>query len=166
MTEPPAGYRPPPSYGEQVSAPSYPPHQATRADLQPYAAPLPYPQQSYPMAGQLVSPGGRLGAALLDALLMLVTLYIGWLVWSVVTWSEGQTPGKKLLGHVTADANTGHPLDWGQMAMREVCVKGLVGWLLGMLTCGVYGLVDSFMVFGDRQRTLHDKMSNSVVRHV
>jgi uncharacterized RDD family membrane protein YckC len=172
MTDPNGtSYPPPAPPPEQVPASPFAygmPQQATRADLQPYvpaAPPLSY-GQPYPTSGQLVSPGGRLGAALVDAVLMLVTLYIGWIVWSLITWSDGQTPGKKLLGHVTTDANTGRPLDWGQMALREFCVKGLLGFLLGTITCGVYGLVDAFMVFGDRQRTLHDKIANSVVTHV
>jgi uncharacterized RDD family membrane protein YckC len=174
MTDPHGTSYPPPApppgqpYAEHVSAPPHAygmPQQTTRADLQPYTPPLSY-GQPYPVAGQLVSPGGRLGAALVDALLMLVTLYIGWIIWSVITWSDAQTPGKKLLGHVTVDANTGQPLDFGQMVLRELCVKGLLGTLLGTITCGVYGLVDAFMVFGDQQRTLHDKMANSVVRHL
>ncbi|GIF75906.1 RDD family protein [Asanoa siamensis] len=148
-----------------------PPYPTGGGALQPYepaAPPLPYGQPApapYGGAHPLVSPGERLGAALLDVLLAFVTLYVGWLVWSMITWSDGQTPGKKLLNHVTADAHTGQPLDWGQMALREFCVKGLLGFLLGAVTCGVYGLVDACMVFGERQRTLHDKMVNSVVRH-
>ncbi|MBU6227073.1 MAG: hypothetical protein KGQ43_05750, partial [Acidobacteria bacterium] len=33
---------------------------------------------------QLASAGSRIGAALLDVLLMIVTLFIGWLIWSIV----------------------------------------------------------------------------------
>ena len=114
----------------------------------------------------LVTPGGRLGAALLDGLLVLVTLWIGWFVWSMITWSDGQTPAKKLLGQVVADADTGRPFDWGQMALREFCVKGLLGWFLNLISGSIYFWVDSFMIFGERQRTLHDRISNSIVRHV
>lgn len=144
------------------------PQQTAGAGLQPYGRVAPYPQP-YAVAPvaryPLVSAGGRVGAALLDLLLMLVTLGIGWFIWAMITWSDGQTPAKKLLGHVVADANTGQPFDWGRMALREFCVKGLLGWVLNTVSFSVYFWVDSFMVFGDCQRTLHDRMANSIVRH-
>jgi uncharacterized RDD family membrane protein YckC len=143
------------------------PQQSPGSDLQPYhaaAVPMPYPQP-YAAGHPLVSAGGRFGAVLLDGLLILVTLWIGWFIWSLITWADGQTPGKKLLGHVVADAHTGQALDWGRMALREIFVKGLVGWLLNTVTFSIYFWIDSFMVFGDRQRTLHDRMANSIVRH-
>ncbi len=114
----------------------------------------------------LVSAGGRLGAVLLDGVLMVVTLWIGWFVWSLITWSGGQTPGKKLLGHVVADPHTGQPFDWGRMALREFCVKGLLGSVLNIFTLGIYFWVDSLMVLGEGGRTLHDRMAGSVVRHL
>jgi uncharacterized RDD family membrane protein YckC len=156
------------SHGPPVSAVP----QQRGATLQPHstaAAPATYAQAfaltqvaRYP----LVSVGGRIGAALLDVLLMLVTLWIGWLVWAMVTWSDGQSPAKQLLGYVVADADTGEPFDWGRMALREFCVKGLLGWLLSLVSLGIYVWVDAFMILGDRQRTLHDRMANSIVRHV
>ncbi|WP_433362398.1 RDD family protein [Actinoplanes sp. CA-142083] len=119
-----------------------------------------------PYGYSLVSAGGRLGARLLDGLLLIVTLGIGWLIWSCITWSNGQTPAKSLLGHVVADVNTGEAFGWGRMAFRSLVVDGLLGWLLDAVSCGIYFWVDSFMVFGDRQRTLHDRMAGSIVRHV
>jgi hypothetical protein len=62
------------------------------------------------------------------------------------------------------DARSGRAFGWGEMAVREFVVKGMLGWLLNMFTFSVYFLIDSFMVFGDRQRTLHDRMVNSIVR--
>jgi hypothetical protein len=51
------------------------------------------------------------------------------------------------------------------MALREFCVKGLLGWVLNLVTLSVYFWVDAATCFGDRQRTLHDRMVNSVVRY-
>jgi hypothetical protein len=113
----------------------------------------------------LVSAGGRLGARLLDGLLLLVTLGIGWLVWSFVTWSNGQTPAKQLLGHVVADAGNGEAFGWGRMALRSLVIDGLLAAFLNAISCGIYFWVDALMVFGDRQRTLHDRMAGSIVRH-
>jgi RDD family len=158
-------------YGEPASAHAAFPQHTNGAALQPYSAAAAEPYAQPYAVGQiaghrLVSAGGRLGAVLLDGLLMVITLWIGWVIWAMITWSSGQTPAKKLLGHVVADANTGQPFDWGRMALREFCIKGILGWILGMITLSVYFWVDSFTVFGDRQRTLHDRMANSVVRHV
>jgi uncharacterized RDD family membrane protein YckC len=162
------GYAPADAYGQQ---------QQYGQSVQPYAAqpgapvqqPYAYPQTVSPLqaAGvRLVSPGGRLGAVLLDVLLATVTLYIGWFIWAMITWSNGQTPAKQLLGHVVADANTGQAFDWGRMFLREFCIKGLLGGLAGTFTAGIYSLVDALMVFGDGNRTLHDKMAGSVVRYL
>jgi hypothetical protein len=155
-SSPPHGYRPPETYGGALQ------------HYNPAAAPASYPgpRAAGVVGHRLVSAGGRLGAALLDGLLMLCTLWIGWLIWAMITWSDGQTPAKKLLGHVVVDANNGQPLDWGRMALREFCIKGLLGWVLALCTFSIYFWVDSLMVFGDRQRTLHDRMASSIVRHV
>jgi uncharacterized RDD family membrane protein YckC len=175
----PQAYGQPHGYDQPGSASPYPygspvppaPWQTTGAALQPYssaatAAPYARPYAPAQVAGYpIVSVGGRIGAALLDVLLITVTLGIGWFIWTMITWSDGQTPAKKLLGHVVADANTGQPLDWGRMALRDFCIKGLLALVLNAVSCSLYFWVDSFMVFGDRQRTLHDRMANSVVRH-
>jgi uncharacterized RDD family membrane protein YckC len=116
--------------------------------------------------GQLVSAGGRFGGFLLDGLLAMVTLGIGWFIWSLFTWSTGQTPGKRLLGYVVVDANTGVPFDWGRMALRQFVIEGLLGWVLNAVTLSAYFWIDSLMILGEGQRTLHDRMANSVVRRV
>jgi hypothetical protein len=167
----PAYSAPPPAYGNPGVSPqnySYPVVASPQQAVQPYeprpAAPL-Y-QQTAALAGpRLVTAGGRFGALLLDGLLMLVTLGIGWIVWSLFTWSDGQSPAKKLLGHVVADPITGAAFDWGRMALREFCIKGLLGWVLNLVSFGIYAWVDAFMCLSDRQRTLHDRMANSVVRY-
>ena len=98
-------------------------------------------------------------------MLILVTLWIGWLIWSFFTWANGQTPAKQLLGHVVADANTGEAFGWGRMFLREFVVKAVLGYLINSCSFGVYGLVDAFMVFGERRQTAHDKMVDSIVRY-
>ena len=152
---------------------------------QPTQAPGPYPpvhsggvpavyqppavayQQPYGGARfALVSPGGRFGAACLDFLLVFVTLGLGWLIWACVTFSNGQTPAKSLLGHVVADAQTGVAFDWGRMFLREFVIRGLLFGLVNTITLGIFALVDAFMVFGTDRRTLHDQVAGSIVRLV
>lgn len=151
-------YAPPPAPGYAVQ----PFQSAPVAYPEPgqFPQPGPFPQQRQE---RLVTPGGRLGARLLDGVLAIVTLGVGFLIWSFFTWPEGQTPAKKMLGHVVVDANTGRPFDLGRMIMRQILIEGLLGTILSSVTCSIYLWVDGFMVFGERNRTLHDKMAGSVV---
>ncbi len=145
-----------PSYGGQA-----------HAAVQPWSPPAHPAQYATPaISTPLVSPGGRLAAVLLDIALAVITLWIGWFAWSMVTWSQGQSPGKKLLGFVVVDAATGEPFDWPRMALRELGIKGLLGSALITCTLGVYFWVDALMILGAGTRTLHDRMATSVVRHV
>jgi len=168
----------PTAYGSPPIANPYDAPQPYGTQLQPYAAaPVqPYdPQQYGAPAGlsfvavhpnyRLVSPGGRFGGLLLDGLLFMVTLGIGWMIWTLVVWSNGQTPAKQLLHHVVADVNTGQPFGWGQMFVREFLVRGLLFYVISTVTLGIFGLIDACMVWSQDNRTLHDRMSGSVVRH-
>jgi len=66
----------------------------------------------------------RLGGKALDLLLYFVTLGIGWIVWSVVVWGRGQTPGKQLLKLRAYDKITGNAAGRGHMAVREFLLPG------------------------------------------
>ena len=57
----------------------------------------------------LASIGHRLGGKAVDFALSLVTLNIGWLIWSLVVWGNGQTPGKQILKMRVYDKTTGKP---------------------------------------------------------
>ena len=47
-----------------------------------------------PIGVRLSSPGKRLGAYLVEGVLMVVTLGLGWLIWSLIVWAKGTTPAK------------------------------------------------------------------------
>ena len=152
--------QPPQPYGHPQPPWGTPTGYAPQSAVQPYGYP------TYPAPGpglRLVSPGGRLGAALLDGLLYVLTLGIGWLIWMLITWGSGQTPGKQLLHQVVVDPNTGQRFTRGRMCLREFVVRGLLFGLLSFLTLGVFSLVDALMVFREDRRTLHDQVSGSVV---
>jgi uncharacterized RDD family membrane protein YckC len=86
--------------------------------------------------------GTRVGASLLDVLLMIVTLGIGWLVWAVVLLKQSTSPAKKMMGLVVADVNTGAPATMTQMVLREIVGK----WVLGSVT-GIVTLASFVMLF-------------------
>lgn len=178
---PPAGAYQPPASPYSPPSGAFPPppsgaFQAPPAPYQPAGAPPwgPSPAAASPWAQspadayggpRLVSPGGRLGAQLLDGLLIFVTAGIGWLIWAVLVFDQGRTPARQLLGHVVADAATGEPVTWARMAVREVVLKGLLGYFASAFTCGIYYFADSLMVFGQRYQTLHDRIAGTIVIH-
>ncbi len=111
----------------------------------------------------LASVQARLGSFLLDLGLMVVTLFIGWVIWNLYTWKTGQTPAKRLLKQVVVDAKTGEVFSWSRMALREFAVKGAAGNIIGGATNGISFAVDSLFVFREDRRTVHDLIVGSKV---
>jgi len=93
-------------------------------------------------------------------LLVVVTLFIGWLVWSMILWSEGQSPAKKLMGMRCVKSDTGQPATWGTMFLREIVGKGIIGGI----TFGLTSLASIFMIlFGSERRGVWDHVAGTVV---
>ena len=61
----------------------------------------------------------RLGGKAVDLAMYSVTFGIGWLIWSLIIWGQGQTPGKQIVKLRVYDQTTGKPAKWGHMAIRE-----------------------------------------------
>lgn len=145
---------------QQVSAPT--PTPAATAPV-PYGAtgfPAPgFPGVPVPSAVVPSTPGRRLGALLLDLLLIFVTLSIGWLVWMMISWSKGASPAQSLLGMRVVDLRTGRAATWGGMFVRNAVCRGL----LGALTLGVTTFVGGLMIFGPTRQALWDRMAHTVV---
>lgn len=108
---------------------------------------------------ELSSSGKRLGAYLLDGVLSVVTLGMGWLIWSLVIWSKGQTPAKQLMGMRVVRTDTGAAATFGTMALRELVGKGV----LSSLTFGLTTFISCFMVFGAARQGIWDKIANTIV---
>lgn len=105
----------------------------------PFALPPPPPPSSNGVVP--CENGVRFGALLLDALLMIVTCFIGWLIWSIVLWGQSTSPAKKMLGLQIVDLQTGAPATMQQMLLRELVGK----IILGSIT-GVVGLVSAVLI--------------------
>ena len=132
----------------------------------PPAAPTPggFAPPPAPTAGAvggglaLSSKGKRLGAALLEGLLMIVTLFIGWLIWWIILWSKAQTPAKQLLGMRIVKLDENRPASVGEMAMRELVGKVILGAL------PFYSLVAAgWVLFDDDNQALWDKLAGTTV---
>ncbi len=111
----------------------------------------------------LADPWLRLGASLINGVLMIVTLFVGYLVWALVLWNEGTNPGKKMLGLAVVKADTGRLCTFGDMAVRNVVFGTLVLQTASFFTLGLAWLVDALMIFGDRRQRGIDKMSGTLV---
>jgi len=116
-----------------------------------------------PQTPQLATPQARLGAYLVDIGLLIVTLLIGWLIWSFFTWQTGQTPAKRLMKQVVIDGKTGQPFSWVQMLLREFVLKGVAGGIASSATSGVTFVIDSLFIFREDRKTVHDMILNSRV---
>jgi uncharacterized RDD family membrane protein YckC len=118
------------------------------------------PSAIQPQGGmQYASFQHRLGAYVLDAVLSALTFGIGWLIWSFITWSEGQTPGKKILKIRVRNFDTGAVATWGHMAVRELLVPLTVVIAVG-LTSGLalvaWIVLEIVFYYTKNNRTLRD----------
>ncbi len=131
----------------------------------PSSAPPPPPAAGYGQAAgpalQLSSPGKRFGAWLLEILLIIVTLLIGWLVWSLIVWGKSTTPAKQLLKMRIVRFDENRPATYGEMAMRELVGK----YLLGNVTFGISTIVGGVMIISDGtgRQAIWDKIASTTV---
>ena len=107
----------------------------------------------------LSNVGMRLGAFLLDVLLAIVTLFIGWLIWSLIIWGRGQTPGKQLLNMRVVKKDTGQAASWGTMFLREIPCKFIIGLVASITIFIVY----LWPLWDKENQELWDKMVDTVV---
>ncbi len=112
---------------------------------------------------ELATPQSRIAAFLTDVAISILTLGIGWIIWSAYAWAKGTTPGHQVLGHKIINVDTNLPLSWGQMAMRELLFKGAVAGILSSITYGIFSFADAGLMFREDRRAIHDWMSSSIV---
>ena len=108
----------------------------------------------------------RLGAYALDATLAVLTLGIGWLIWSMIVWGEGQTPAKKILKLRVRHFDTGAVATWGHMAVRELLIPLTVviaSNLTGGLAAVAWVVLEIVFYYTKNNRTLRDLWVKTVV---
>jgi len=120
---------------------------------------------------ELASIGRRLGALVLDDVIALFTLFVGWFIWSLIVYGRGQTPGKQLVGIYAASVDDPERrLSWGSMFLREIVMKLLVfGGFLAIVTSGIVWVLDYLWALWDgsgHNQTLHDKVIKGSVYRV
>jgi uncharacterized RDD family membrane protein YckC len=167
----------PPDPGIQQSRPSSPPPPAGYPAPAPPASGYAYGQPAagvvaagmyydqvsgltLPEGVQLASSGRRIGAYFLAIPLAIVTLGIGYAIWGLIVWGNGQTPALQVLGMRCWRPETRQVPTWGIMALREI---------IGRIVDGILGitLLVSFILMLTRQdrRCLHDLVAGTIVVH-
>ena len=121
--------------------------------------------RTLPNDAGISSVARRFYAHVLDTILVVLTLGIGWLVWSLLAWRRGQSPGKQLMGMVVE--HDGRPASWKRMFCREILCKGVAGLICGLLARPTYGLslIPYFfwMVFDSENQALWDRPAGTLV---
>lgn len=91
------------------------------------------------------NPQHRLGAIVLDSVFCFLTFYIGYIVWALIVWGQGQTPGKQILQIRVYSADTGRPATWGHMAVRQFLIPvafSLIFWIPVIIFGGLAGVIE------------------------
>jgi uncharacterized RDD family membrane protein YckC len=113
-----------------------------------------------PQGYLLASAGDRFLQYLLDIVLSVVTLGIGYLIWSIIIWKDGTTPAMKILHLRCFKKATRQVATRGTMAVRQI----LGGLVQGALNYIIVGLVLYFMLLWDKDRQqLWDKIAGTIV---
>ena len=114
-----------------------------------------------PEGTQLASVGRRIGAYFLAIPLAIVTLGIGYIIWGLIVWGNGQTPALQVLGMRCWRPETNRVASFWHMALREIA-GGIIEGILGFIT-----EITSFvlMVAGRERKAIHDYIAGTVVLH-
>jgi len=96
--------------------------------------------ENYPHA--IASRQHRLGGYAVDVAMYIVTLGIGWFIWSLVVWGQGQTPGKQIVKLRVYDQKTGTSVKWGHMAIRQFGLPFAAYLVFGILS-GIVTIIPS-----------------------
>ena len=64
----------------------------------------------------------RLGGYFLDLALAILTLGVGWIIWSLFAWRIGQTPAKQILKMRVVAEESRENATWKHMAIRQLLI--------------------------------------------
>jgi uncharacterized RDD family membrane protein YckC len=112
-----------------------------------------------PDGTELASVGRRIGAYFLAIPLAVVTLGIGYVIWGLIAWGNGQTPALQVLGMRVWRPETNRVAGFGHMALREI-VGRIADGILSLIT-----EITSFVMFvsSKDRKSLHDHIAGTVV---
>jgi uncharacterized RDD family membrane protein YckC len=123
-----------------------------------------YDQESgllLPQGTQLASVGRRIGAFFLSILLWIITLGIGYIIWGLIVWANGQTPALQVLGMRCWRPDDRRVPGFWWMALREIAGR-LIESILGFIS-DIGSLI--LMCVTKERKALHDWVAGTVVLH-
>lgn len=112
-----------------------------------------------PSSKAMSSPRRRARSLVLEVVLVVVTLGVGWLVWSAVLWRRGQTPAKCLMRMRCIDTRSGAAAGARTMAARELALK----WVPGLASLGLTLMTGGLVALGERHEAVWDKLARTIV---
>jgi uncharacterized RDD family membrane protein YckC len=116
-----------------------------------------------PIGVTFTTAGRRLGQYALDALLAIVTLGIGYLIWSLFIWRRGETPAMQILRIKVVKLDTGVPATWGTMALREFVGKYIVMGLISSIFFPAWVVLVFMLMWDKNKQELWDKIAGTIV---
>jgi uncharacterized RDD family membrane protein YckC len=90
---------------------------------------------------------------------MIITLFVGYLIWSLIVYSRGQSPEKQLLKMRVVKLREQKSAGWGTMFLRELIAKSILAYLFGVLSL----ILDGWILFDAKHQELWDKMCGTIV---
>ena len=93
------------------------------------------------------------------AVLAAISSLISYVIWMLISFSNGQTVGKRLVG-IQAVRQSGESVGWGLMFVREVIKSLLHLFLIGFI-------IDAIMLLSDKVewQSVSDRIAGTVVVH-
>jgi uncharacterized paraquat-inducible protein A len=126
--------------------------------------------ESSQMGLPFATPLHRFGAAVLESVLAILTLGIGWFIWWLILLGKGLTPARQILGLRIVDAKTMQPAANSQVFLRGFVVYFLafsaLATVLSLVLFGagyLFTLVSALLVFRSSRQTLWDQMTGTTV---
>lgn len=129
-----------------------------------------------PAQAELATQGRRLAGFILDALLFVFTLGLGWLIWFLVIAGRGQTPAKQII-RLRVVREDGQTASYGWMLLREIGAKWIAFVVLNLILAALIGEVGGWVyvaifaacalwcVWDANRQCLWDKALTTLVVH-
>jgi uncharacterized RDD family membrane protein YckC len=114
----------------------------------------------------------------LEPVLIFLTAGIGWLIWSLFSWKNGQSPAQRILKIRVFSFGSNQPVTWGHMAIYEflfgfavilacALVNLMTFGLLTLLPFFVFWVTDFCWYWKDgKKRTIRDNVVKVVVVNI
>jgi uncharacterized RDD family membrane protein YckC len=119
-----------------------------------------------PVGVTFTTASRRLGQYALDGLLLVITAFIGWFIWSLFIWRRGETPAMQILRIKVVKLENGQATQaatWGTMALREFVGKYIVMGLISSIFFPAWVVLVFMLMWDKNKQELWDKIAGTIV---